>query len=99
MPKKTRKEKLRAEIRRVSVRPTTVSSSVREDFINDSVHLPSDGLFRYQAQVTQQLSPAVKMEQTTELMAIRKDLMKTLVLSLFAFAGELALYWRWELKP
>ncbi len=98
MPKKTKREKILAEIRRTSHHTASVSLVHEKHSINNSEHLPNDGLFRFQAQVAE-LSPTVKTEQTAELIAIRKGLLKTLILSLFAFAGELALYWRWELKP
>lgn len=57
-----------------------------------------DGLFQFQARDAKPVPP-VSPVQTIELHAIRKDLLKTLALSACAFAGELILYWQWELKP
>lgn len=99
MPKKTKKEKLLAELRRNSTRED-VSKSLSEQPPQQSIlqKPKTDGSYRFISR-TIHPAPIVTSFETNELHAIRKDLMKTLVLSLVAFAGELALYWRWELRP
>lgn len=99
MPKKTKKEKLLAELRRNSTRED-VSKSLSEQPSQQSIlqKPKTDGSYRFISRTIHPTPIATSFEKN-ELHAIRKDLFKTLVLSLFAFAGELALYWHWELRP
>jgi len=99
MPKKTKKEKLLAELRRNSTREEiSNSSSVQPSQQSVTQQTKIDGSYRFISKTMNPASIPTSIE-INELHAIRKNLLKTLVLSLVAFAGELALYWHWELRP
>ncbi len=99
MPKKTKKEKLLAEHRRNSVREEiSKSSSIQPSQRNVVQKTTIDGSYHFMSKTMNSVSMPTSFE-TNELHAIRRDLFKTLALSLIAFAGELALYWHWELRP
>lgn len=87
MPKKTRKQKLRADKRHVQpiLNPVNGKESV--------IHPASEPTFAYQATVSAK-TQARLLESQTELMAIRGDIAKTVVLAGIAIAVELAVYWR-----
>ncbi len=87
MPKKTRKEKLRAQQRRTA--PTTVSLSSSP---NSPVHTSSG--YTFQSRTTERTTSTVSAADTGELRAVRLELTKTTLLALVAIAVEFFLFWR-----
>ena len=85
MPKKTRKEKLRADVRHKSF-----ALPMSEPPSSLSPILPATFQFRSARPTTGRNEP----EDAQELGAIRSDLTRTIVLALIAFSIELSLYWR-----
>jgi hypothetical protein len=89
MPKKSKKEKILADIRR---RAHTEQSL--------TAHIPSlvkeetSPTFRFQVK-KEATTPARKhiQENTTELTAIKRDLYKTFILATMAIAAEVIIYW------
>lgn len=84
MPKKTRKEKLRADKRHVTVSPATSPS--------DPPSGPTDSFaFRYQPRSPGKTNP---VDANNDLAAIRHDIVKTILLAAAAIGVELIIYWK-----
>jgi hypothetical protein len=87
MPKKSKREKILADIRR----------RVRTEHVLTSASMPSpirehESTFHFTAPVGTKTLDAVSVT-TSELVAIKKDLTKTVILAGIAITAELALFW------
>ena len=88
MPKKSRKEKILADLRR---RVRTEQSLTTH--IPTLVKEETSPLFRFQLKKETNTPIIVKSEgQTTELTAIKRDLYKTFILATLAIAAEVIIY-------
>jgi hypothetical protein len=87
MPKKTKKEKLRADGRHVHV--SSVASTRPSLPVSDVV----SPTFTFRLAPTN--APQKTNEDISELHAIRTDLLKTIVLAVLAIATEFAIYWKY----
>jgi hypothetical protein len=84
MPKKTRKDKIMAQRRRTSAQPlqtTPVQSS--------SIATP---LYTFRSTSEKKLQQTIE-ERSVELVTIKRDLYKTIILAAIAFSAELYIYW------
>ena len=92
MPKKTKREKLIAQIHRTShILQTPKSLSVpSESSFSDSNITPQ---FQYVIPQKNHTPPTQKKTETIELHAISRDLQKTILLAAGAIAIEFVLYW------
>jgi hypothetical protein len=89
MPKKSKKEKILADLRR---RARTEQSLTTE--IPTLVKEDASPTFRFQ--VKKEVVPPVHTpgpQQTSELTAIKRDLSKTFILATLAIAAEVIIYW------
>ncbi len=82
MPKKTRKQKILADKRRHDVGVSSDTTS------------PASFQFKASAIVTKPATP----ENIEELLAIRTDITKTIVLAALAIGAEFIVYWRYFAK-
>ena len=89
MPKKSKKEKILADLRR---RARTEQSLTTR--IPTLVKEETSPTFRFR--VKKEVEPPVHTpgpQQTTELAAIKRDLYKTFILAAMAIAAEVIIYW------
>ncbi len=87
MPKKSKREKMLADIRR-RARQEYVASAQAPEQITTHTHT-----FKFAPAVSAKTNPVTSASDTAELTAIKRDLTKTVVLALIAIGAELALYW------
>lgn len=88
MPKKSKREKMLADIRRRARTERVITVPAPSSPIREQA-----STFRFTT--VSPIKPAVAhvITDTGELVAIKKDLNKTAVLSIIAIAAELVLYW------
>jgi hypothetical protein len=96
MPKKTRKEKLLARARRiVAQQPPTRQAA--DSYSPGESNLPDHKPYTYVAGPAKAHQSAIPTEaQRNEYADIRKDLVKTVALSLAILTLEFILYWRFN---
>jgi len=86
MPKKTRREKIIADYRKKLL------------FIHEAPHpQPVPGSYQLAAHHVIKQDPTLALD-TRELSAIKRDIVKTVLLATIAIAAEVALHWFWK-KP
>ncbi|PJE68776.1 hypothetical protein COU94_00460 [Candidatus Shapirobacteria bacterium CG10_big_fil_rev_8_21_14_0_10_38_8] len=104
MPKKTKQEKIIAELRR-----KLDTTSLHLEGVHSFDHAQDkSATFQVSHQANQNIplqnpashfslpaSPSLPLN-TTSIILIKKDLLKTLFLSLLAFGFELVIYWAWN---
>ncbi len=88
MPKKSRHEKILADIRRRARTERVIPASPSPSPIREHA-----STFQFIASPNPNQHAALTAPETSELTAIKKDLTKTVVLSAVAIAAELTLYW------
>lgn len=88
MPKKSKREKMLADIRRRARTERVISVPASASPIQDHA-----STFKFTATPFDQPNVPQVMTDTTELTAIKKDLYKTAILSVVAIAAEFTLYW------
>jgi hypothetical protein len=95
MPKKTKKEKLIAEARRIIQESHTSGKSLSpvEKTVNQHELEPKTS-YQWASNKTSNL--AKNQNDDLEFAAIRKDLLKTIILAGTAVAIELALFWKFR---
>lgn len=94
MPKKTKKEKLRALHHREHTHAHGAGSTVTTPVSPSHVSTGYSYAFKANNMTQIESSP----EQTHELVAITQDLRKTLLLAVLAVTAELLLYWQLVVK-
>ncbi len=102
MPKKTKKEKIIAEYRRklqtVAGTPPTRKEETHQAFVTEKSPRTSSVQPVYQLDKQQNVSEKGNSETSTielhDLIAIRHDLIKTVLLAAATISVELLLYWR-----
>ncbi len=87
MPKKTKKEKITAEIRRKDIFHN--AHHAKAPTYDLPVHISPIGQFQFQAQVSDDLLPIKQVSR--ELVSIQNDLIKTMILAFTAISAELFL--------
>ncbi len=87
MPKKTKKEKITAEVHRKDISGN--AHHTKAPTYDLPAHISPIGQFQFQAQVSGDLSPIKQM--SGELISIQNDLIKTMILALIAISTELLL--------
>jgi hypothetical protein len=89
MPKKSKKEKILADIRRRVHTEQTLTTQI-PTLVKEEV-APA---FRFQAK-KEAIAPTrtQKPQQSSELSAIKSDLYKTFILAALAIAAEIIIYW------
>jgi hypothetical protein len=95
MPKKTRKDKIIAEARRIirESHSTSGNQSVTEKIQLKPIPTPSSG---YQLQHFENSVSTINSFELIEYAAIKKDLLKTALLAVSALVVELILFWRFK---
>lgn len=93
MPKKTRKEKILSEARRI-IQQSQNSQNIRTSESDKQMISERKLPYNYQVRTSQSVSNTLIKTDEKEFTVIKRDLIKTVMLTITAIVIELVLYWR-----